>query len=977
MKTFIFLLTAVTLSSVLQGAPLTVADGKKSDYQIVIPESCGNAQVDGYVALGGKVIQTALRKATGASVPLVTESKKIPGKPAIYVGNTKAAAKAGLSSAKFVNWEHAIAVKGKDIFCYGKDSGNPYKTSDMFPALKYPKYFVHYVNGSLKAACTFVQKFVNTRFVIPKFNAYGEHEGVRTLPMKKVTVPEKFSYRQKVRFTQQSDMGGILYSIANNFVWAPGEGYMVHYHAFAIPQDKYYKTNPEYFALLNGKRLYHQKTATYEARPQYCLSNPQVQELIYKNALKRADLGYKVVEFGQSDGFIGCQCEPCKKMYNTPHWGEKLWRLHADMAARIEKDRPGVIPAIACYGPTHMIPQTLKKFPSKKMIIDVAPATKKLIEGWKKFNVTGMAAWTYYFGAYKASSYAPACDFDYLQKEIAWMHTTPVTYFYNCGIGVAPALNGPWVYAYGQFCGDPKTDWRKMLKEYCLFAFGAKAAKPMEEFFLILDERSKLFPPDQNDDFNDFNRKRKTADEVWGKRYTPAILAKLEKAFEAARKNWIVSDHTKRLEKEFAYLLLTAQVNNAALKLQDNDTKANRNALADAIEKREAYFKTLDVRNGRVYGVFGTPSLHHLRIGGSMGGIFQGAFSSDPKVLRQNINSVELIKVKDFADPSWAKIKEEKLVPLKNAPAVNASFKMAYTDDALLLLCTAPLAKMPETRSIPRDSSALWQEAVWELFIGAGRERQQLVFSAVKNSAFDSIISAYDKGNPRWNGHWTHKDTVQNGVWRSEVTIYFKNAIGKKPAAGENWFMQVAFSAPGAQALYTWNIPLSGRFADPSGFGQVRFGKRPLERKVDISNFRNKAIWHASSPKVKMEYVKVDGKDAIKFGYQKLAWGALRCNAVTDLQSDEEAVFSVTLRGKGKGTFGAGWLNGGGKFVVNGGGGAKFTLSDKPQTVTAVFRMTPDVVQKGGKRFYPSIFINAPGGEAIVEKASLTVRKKK
>jgi hypothetical protein len=126
-----------------------------------------------------------------------------------------------------------------------------------------------------------------------------------------------------------------------------------------------------------------------------------------------------------------------------------------------------------------------------------------------------------------------------------------------------------------------------------------------------------------------------------------------------------------------------------------------------------------------------------------------------------------------------------------------------------------------------------------------------------------------------------------------------------------------------------------------------------------------------------MEYVKVNGKDAVKFGYQKMQWGALRCYAVTDLQSDEEAVFTVTLRGKGKGTLGAGWLNAGGRFVVNGGGGASFTLSDKPQTVTAVFRMAPEVAQKGGKRFYPSVFINAPGGEAVIEKAALTVRKRK
>ena len=162
----------------------------------------------------------------------------IPGKPAIFVGNTKAAAKLGLSSKNFDRWEHAIVVKGKDIYCYGKDAGNPYKKSNMFASLKYPDYFIHYTNGSLKAACTFAEKFLNTRFVIPSRNNYGEHEGVRTLPLAKVTVPEKFSYRKKARFAQMSDMGGLLFSVANNFYFAPGEAYHVHYHVTAIPQDK-------------------------------------------------------------------------------------------------------------------------------------------------------------------------------------------------------------------------------------------------------------------------------------------------------------------------------------------------------------------------------------------------------------------------------------------------------------------------------------------------------------------------------------------------------------------------------------------------------------------------------------------------------------------------------------------------------------------------------------------------------------------
>ena len=977
MKKTLFLLLATGLCLSLRSADLTIAAGKKSAYQIVVPESCGNKTLDKYITLGGELIQSALFKASGVKVPLVTESKKIPGKPAIYVGNTKAAANLGLSSKNFAPWEHAIAVRGKDIYCYGMDAGNPFKKSDMFAALKYPHYFVHYTNGSLKAACTFAEKFLNTRFVIPSHNNYGLHEGVRTLPLAKVTVPEKFSYRQKARFAQMSDMGGILYSIANNFYFAPGEAYHVHYHVKAIPQDKYFKTNPEYFALLNGKRFYHARTPIYEPRPQYCLSNKKVQELIYKNAVERADLGYKVVEFGQTDGFIPCQCTPCKKMYNTSDWGEKVWQLHVDMAARLEKERPGVTPAIACYGVTHMIPKTIKKFPTKRMIIDVAPATRELLEGWKKFNITGMAAWTYYFGSYLASSYAPSADFDYLQKELKWMRTTPVTYLYNCGIGFSPALNGPWVYAYGKFCGDPDTDWRRMLKEYCLFTYGAKAAPYMEKFFLLLNERSRLFPNKKNEDFNNFQLKRLTADVLWEQRYPETIVAKLEKLLAQAEKVWTKSEFTERLKKEFAYLVLTAYVNNASKALQKSDSRANRLALADAIEKRNAFLNGLERKQGLIWGIFKFPNMANLRAGGSMGGLFQGAFNSDPKVLRQDSKSAALVKVTGFADPAWAKIPPQSLTPLKPLyPATTASFKVAYTDKAILLVCTAPLKNAPDPKPLPRDSQKLWNDAVWEFFFTAGYGSCQLVFSARPNSRFDCWHTPGGKGERRWHGSWSHKDTVKDGVWRSEVTLPFKGIIGRVPRQGENWYMQGAFSTAGARQLYSWNIPLSGSFADVSGFGAIRFGKRSVTTTHDISNFKDKGVWYVSSPKVKMEHIRSNGKDAIKFGYTNLSWGALRCARMIDQQSDEEGVFTVTLRGKGRGSLGAGWTNAAGKFVANGGGSKGFVLSDKPQTITNVVTLIPEIAQKGGRRYYNNIFLNTSGGEIIVEKATLVIRKK-
>ena len=92
-KSFCLLLAAGACFAAAAGE-IVIADGEKSGYQIVVPDPAGNRALDDYVALGGKVIRTAVKKASGAEVPLVTESKKIPGKPAIYVGNVKALAKA-------------------------------------------------------------------------------------------------------------------------------------------------------------------------------------------------------------------------------------------------------------------------------------------------------------------------------------------------------------------------------------------------------------------------------------------------------------------------------------------------------------------------------------------------------------------------------------------------------------------------------------------------------------------------------------------------------------------------------------------------------------------------------------------------------------------------------------------------------------------------------------------------------------------
>ena len=980
MKRTMILAVFVAAFSLCRGADLLISDGGGSAYQIVVQDPGDSAGLDEFVFLGGKLLQHTIFRATGAKLPLVRESERIPGKPAIFIGNTRALAEQGLSSRDFTRWEHAVTVRGKNIFLYGKDLPNPLKN------VKFPRWFVYYTVGSLKAVCVFAEKFTNTRFVGIVHNTYGLHDGVRTMPLKQIKVPADFSYRNKPRFlfNNASPLGGMLYSVANNHYFNCSEDYRVHYHNLAIPQAKYAGTHPEYFALVNGKRYIHRGDFD-GVRPQYCLTNPDVQRLIYENALKRADDGYTVIEFGQSDGFIGCECEKCKAWYGTDSWSEKLWCFHRDLALKLEKDRPGVTPAISCYGPTHKsLPVSFKKFPTKRMIIDLAPVTPRCLAGLGKFNVDGIVAWTYYFGSYLQCGFSPARSFRELQEELQALAGTRVYALYNCGYGNTPAINGPWLYAYGKLCGDRDLDTGELLREYCLFAFGEKAAPDFVRFFELIDARMDRFRPPATQDFNDFVRKPQIfALDFWNLRYPPRVMDQLEKVFnQAIGKCDAANFMARELRVDFEYMRLTARAAHAAAAVQKDPARANLLKLADALEKRNDFIGKLPRSKSnprRIAEYLGTPYEKNLKAGGSMFGVFGSLFDISPALLRAENRNIEAVKVRDFDDPAWNAVPSLPLRGLKSRyPAADVSFRIGYNDEAILLKCRAPHPG-PAAAAAPRDSTLLWRDPVWEIFLSnAGLNIRQMVFSSAPGSAFDATHYGKKSWVP-WTGDWSHRDTVRDGVWNSCVTIPFKTIFGRVPRPGERLLMQFGFSPAGARSHYAFNVPFSGAFKDISGFAKVRFGKRPgagTLREVDVNGeFRRKgedgfpAGWFISPRKKDSAAVFRGG--AVEVANRSGGYIGLYSRARVPLDQDENCEFTVTLRGRGEASVGAGWFRGDGDFAVNAGNG-KIMLTETPRTVT--WRCNCGILgaEKKVWAFQPVIFLNT-AGKLIVDKVGIKV----
>ena len=103
----------------------------------------------------------------------------------------------------------------------------------------------------------------------------------------------------------------------------------------AIPPE-YFKTNPEYFALVDGKRVCHQN---FNSRA-YCLSNPDVRRLtaeyIIRNIREKKAQGITLLTgSGMADMSRGfCECDNCRK----ENGGRLDWRNISNIHSRAFKD---------------------------------------------------------------------------------------------------------------------------------------------------------------------------------------------------------------------------------------------------------------------------------------------------------------------------------------------------------------------------------------------------------------------------------------------------------------------------------------------------------------------------------------------------------------------------------------------------------------------------------------------------------------
>jgi hypothetical protein len=136
---------------------LVVAD-EASSYVIAWAEDADEKKITEATEL----LSSLIAEATGVKLPQVKESEVPAGTPAIYLGRSAAARRAGLPVDKVKGWGYLHRAIGDNIFLVGEDVPGDGKVGG----------FSGY-SGTLKAVTAFLEEEVGVRFLLP--GAMGTH----------------------------------------------------------------------------------------------------------------------------------------------------------------------------------------------------------------------------------------------------------------------------------------------------------------------------------------------------------------------------------------------------------------------------------------------------------------------------------------------------------------------------------------------------------------------------------------------------------------------------------------------------------------------------------------------------------------------------------------------------------------------------------------------------------------------------------
>ena len=460
-------------------ADLVLVEGDEPRSTVVVPDDA-----DSFTVMAAGWLVDYVHRATGVTLPVVTESEAPSDGAVISVGHTRLARDAGIGTDALRDDGCRIAVAGRTLFLLGRDSpvrggavpdpeGGPWRYH--WESAQSRQALAVGAKGTCRAVTHFLEQQLGVRWFLPC------HEGVVVPSKAGLTVPSDLNVTFNPAFGFY--VGSAFYrsqlshpeSYANN---TRSSMRMRHYGGHSYIHwlsPSAFEKNPEYFAFFNGART--------NVGHHVCPSNPEVRDILLRGLRETFDAGYDWVELGQSDGHVPCQCEACQVM--SPDDGRRMLLLHQWICDEVARSHPDKTVMLLAYGPTRK-PHADITF-GDNVVIEITGADPDQVEAWKGYG-RGSTVYHYWFDDGLGMGWGPKMTPAEAAGAARYYHDQGVLGIFGGG-GRAWGLIGPTYYVLGRAMGDPAVDHEQLVREYCDGLYG-EASEAMFAFYDLLYTRS-------------------------------------------------------------------------------------------------------------------------------------------------------------------------------------------------------------------------------------------------------------------------------------------------------------------------------------------------------------------------------------------------------------------------------------------------------------------------------------------------------
>ena len=266
-----------------------------------------------------------------------------------------------------------------------------------------------------------------------------------------------------------------------------------HIYSTLFPRAEYYDQNPEYFALVNGKR----------ESTQICFSNPDVQQITIEKTRAFFDKNPTALtaSLSANDNGYFCECENCTAMGENA--GAQSLAFANIVAKELAKTHPDKLVTFLAYWYTLAAPSNKKAEPNVMIMVvnqgchahalddPNCPANKAWCQNFEKLLATGAKLAVYEW-------YIPGCSQLHWRK-LPWTSTNValrnLRYWHSKGVrwvmyesqpayedGDGYPRRWPLYYLAARGMWNPNADPNQLLRDACDRLYGP-AAEPMYRYF--------------------------------------------------------------------------------------------------------------------------------------------------------------------------------------------------------------------------------------------------------------------------------------------------------------------------------------------------------------------------------------------------------------------------------------------------------------------------------------------------------------